>query len=52
MTELVQERRSAEIKEERYDLFSSLLDANDADADVTLSDSELLGIYFPRLITD
>jgi hypothetical protein len=43
MSELVQRRRSAETKEERYDLFSSLLDANDLDSDVTLNDSELLG---------
>ena len=29
LTEMVEARRSAEVKEERYDLFSSLLDANE-----------------------
>ena len=43
MTELIQQRKAAVTKEERYDLFSSLLDANDQDAEVTLTDSELLG---------
>lgn len=43
MTELIQERKAANSKEERYDLFSSLLDANDEDAEVTLTHSELLG---------
>ena len=43
MMELVQQRKNADTKEERYDLFSSLLDPNDEDAEVTLTDSELLG---------
>ena len=46
MMEMVQARRGHEIKEERYDLFSNLLDANDLEADgaTKLSDWELLGM--------
>ena len=38
-------RRTAEVKEERYDLFSSLLDANEeeADSEAKLSDSKVIG---------
>ena len=46
MNEMIQTRRSQEKKDERYDLFSSLLDANEDEEDVTtnkLSDSELMG---------
>jgi cytochrome P450 len=45
MLEMIAQRRQAEKKEERYDLFSSLLDASDAEADgsVKLNESELLG---------
>ncbi|KAI0811261.1 cytochrome P450 [Irpex lacteus] len=50
MTELIQERKAANSKEERYDLFSSLLDANDEDAEVTLTHSELLGNIFIFLL--
>ena len=46
MLEMIHERRSAEKKEERYDLFSSLLDANEqepGEGEVKLSDRELIG---------
>jgi len=45
MAEMIQKRRFAEVKEERHDLFSSLLDANnDPDAEVAkLTDQELIG---------
>ncbi|EIN08462.1 cytochrome P450 [Punctularia strigosozonata HHB-11173 SS5] len=49
MSEMISARRTAEKKEERYDLFSSLLDASDdvaADSANTLSDSELRGNIF------
>ncbi|KAG6842166.1 hypothetical protein C0991_001659 [Blastosporella zonata] len=46
MLEMVKERQ-AEKKEARYDLFSSLLDANEADSDeAKLSVSELIGTFF------
>ena len=45
MTEMVQARRTAEKKAEQHDLFTSLLDANEGEADgqAKLADSELLG---------
>ena len=45
MMEMVEDRRKAEKKEERYDLFSSLLDASDSESDgqVKLTDEEVLG---------
>ena len=45
LKEMVQNRRSAEVKEERHDLFTSLLDANEDEADheAKLTDSELFG---------
>lgn len=45
MLEMIEERRTAEKKEERYDLFSTLLDATDSDSDgsVKLTDQEVLG---------
>ena len=48
MAEMVQARRTggqANLKEERHDLFNSLLDANDAEAEeaARLSDSALMG---------
>lgn len=50
MLELIQERRNSEKRDERYDLFSSLLDANDLNEDgngnVTLTNDELLGNIF------
>ncbi|KAI0346715.1 cytochrome P450 [Trametopsis cervina] len=53
LLEMIQERRHAETKEERYDLFSSLLDANDAESDngeQNLTDSELIGNLFIYLL--
>jgi cytochrome P450 len=48
MSEMIHERRVSEKKEERYDLFSSLLDASDdvSAGDNQLSDSELRGNIF------
>ncbi|KAG6849999.1 hypothetical protein H0H93_002789, partial [Arthromyces matolae] len=43
MTAMITERQASEKKEVRYDLFSSLLDANDSDSEVKLSVSELIG---------
>ncbi len=45
MDEMVQERRTSTKNEERYDLFSSLLDANEGqlEGDAKLSDKALLG---------
>lgn len=45
MLEMVHKRKKAEKKEERYDLFSSLLDASEDEADgqAKLTDRELLG---------
>ena len=42
---MVHARRSATVKEERYDLFSTLLDANEdeGDSEAKLSDSAVLG---------
>ena len=42
---MVQKRRLEEVKEERHDLFNSLLDANEdeADQEAKLSDSDVLG---------
>ena len=50
MQEMIDERRSAEKKAERYDLFSSLLDANleEAEAETRLSDEGLIGILLFR----
>lgn len=45
MLEMIAARRSSEKKEERFDLFTGLLDASDQDADgsAKLTDMELLG---------
>jgi hypothetical protein len=45
MLEMVEARRNADEGEQRYDLFSGLLDAaqNDMDSEATLSDEELIG---------
>ena len=42
---MVQKRKSEEIKEERHDLFNSLLSANEDEADqaAKLNDSDVLG---------
>lgn len=49
MLEMIHERRSAEKKEERYDLFSSLLDASEVEeeGEVKLTDRELIGRFLP-----
>lgn len=49
---MIDARKGVEKKEERYDLFSSLLDANDGESDGTakLSDDELMGNIFIYLI--
>lgn len=45
MIEMVKERRNSDEKGERYDLFSSLLDANEGESDnhAKLTDRELRG---------
>jgi cytochrome P450 len=43
MMEMIEDRRSAEKKEERSDLFTSLLDAGDEEGEGKLTDNELLG---------
>lgn len=43
---MIRARRQSEKKEERYDLFSSLLDANEEEVEegqIKLQDSELIG---------
>lgn len=47
MLEMVEARRNANKVEERYDLFSGLLDAaqDELDSEATLSDEELIGEY-------
>ncbi|KAI0642624.1 cytochrome P450 [Trametes meyenii] len=48
MREMIVARRTAEVKEERYDLFSSLLDANEglAESGEKLTDTGLMGNVF------
>ncbi|EJD35640.1 614/534 cytochrome P450 [Auricularia subglabra TFB-10046 SS5] len=51
MLEMVTARRTSEVKEERYDLFSGLLDATEKDdARERLTDAELLGNIFVFLL--
>ncbi|THH17554.1 hypothetical protein EW146_g3278 [Bondarzewia mesenterica] len=52
VVEMIRERRTSEKKEERYDLFSSLLDASEdvSDGETKLADSELIGNIFIFLI--
>ncbi|KAI0720704.1 cytochrome P450 [Cerioporus squamosus] len=52
LAEMVHARRTAEVKEERHDLFSNLLDANEEehDSDAKLSDEELIGNVFLFLV--
>jgi hypothetical protein len=47
MLEMVEARRNADKVEERYDLFSGLLDAaqDEPGSEVALSDDELMGEY-------
>ena len=52
MLEMIRARRQSEKKEERYDLFSSLLDANEEELEpgqIRLQDSELIGIYLAEM---
>lgn len=52
MLEMIEARKNSEKKEERYDLFSSLLDANEeeSDGEAKLSDDELLGNIYIFLV--
>ncbi|ESK89419.1 cytochrome p450 [Moniliophthora roreri MCA 2997] len=52
MLEMIASRRNADKKEERYDLFSSLLDANDdtTSGEPPLSESDLMGNIFIFLL--
>ncbi|KAL0575905.1 hypothetical protein V5O48_006078 [Marasmius crinis-equi] len=53
MFDMIHDRRTAEKKEERYDLFSSLLDANDMPSDsgeAPLTERELIGNIFIFLL--
>ncbi|KAI1786708.1 cytochrome P450, partial [Ganoderma leucocontextum] len=52
LVEMIEARRSAAVKEERNDLFSSLLDANEAEEDnmAKVSDDALLGNVFLFLV--
>jgi len=43
MSEMIGERRTSDQKAERYDLFSSLLDASEAEGSDKMADSELFG---------
>ena len=49
MREMIHARRTGEKQEERYDLFSSLLEASESESDgtVKLLDEELLGLSQP-----
>jgi hypothetical protein len=51
MVEMVEARRNADKVEERYDLFSGLLDAaqDDPGSRAALSDDELIGGYSRRV---
>lgn len=52
MGDMIHSRKNAEEKQEGYDLFSSLLGANEDEADgqTRLSDSELMGM--PQRVKD
>jgi len=46
MQDMITERRGLEVKEERHDLFASLLEANDLDdAEHRLPDQDLIGKF-------
>ena len=51
---MVEARRSAEFKEERADLFSNLLDANEEeqDSEAKLTDSKLIGRFTSFFYTE
>ena len=49
MEEMIKNRRASEMKEERYDVFSALLAANDLDEKQNqLSDQEMIGNLINR----
>jgi cytochrome P450 len=52
MVEMVDDRRSAETKQERYDMFSNLLDAahDNPDGSVAITEQELIGNMFILLL--
>ncbi|KAI0739090.1 cytochrome P450 [Daedaleopsis nitida] len=52
LREMVDARRTAQVKDERYDLFSNLLDANELelDSEAKLTDDKLLGNIFLFLV--
>ena len=52
LQKMVDKRRTAGLKEERSDLFSNLLDANEHEEDraAKLSDSALIGTRLPVLV--
>ena len=55
MQEMIDERRKAEKRPERFDLFTSLLDANMEEAEggeSRLLDSELIGMYITLFIAN
>lgn len=51
MIEMIHHRKSLGSKEEKYDLFSNLLDANEDESGgrVKLTDRELLGLFPSKL---
>jgi cytochrome P450 len=51
MLEMIKDRKSSE-KAERHDLFSNLLDANNADRnEERLTDRELMGAFFENFMS-
>ena len=49
MAEMITNRRASEVTEERYDVFSALLAANDLDEKQNqLSDQEMIGNFINR----
>ncbi|KAK0479259.1 cytochrome P450 [Armillaria novae-zelandiae] len=50
MLEMIRDQQTGDQKGKRYDLFSSLLDANDDEGEIKLTDQELLGNVFIFLV--
>ncbi|GJE85499.1 cytochrome P450 [Phanerochaete sordida] len=50
MADMIKKRRESKEKEERFDLLNGLLDANEEEADLKLTDVELMGNIFIFLI--
>ena len=44
MSEMIDERQNAD-KEQRHDVFSNLLAANDENMDMTLTKREIIGVF-------